>query len=364
MKRIGKHSWFTSLLIGMIYMFTIGCVDEIELEGTGGGGGQLVIQGQLFRNCPSTIRVRISRTADFAVRSFPTAVEGAEVMLLDVRGGKMFIAEIEPGIYQSQIPDDMPDISIETGEKYAIQVTTSEGATYESSYEELHPVPLADSISIEVVSKEVLDLQGELETKQFMQFFVHTPVQAVGEEAKSRFRWIFENVYRVDEVFVPGPGPGPQTCFISRGLNLDKVVVFNGNESNSTSLNKFLIVEDEIDFRYGRGYLLRVSQQSLGKDAFSYWDQVSKAVSLSGGLFEAVPGEITGNISNISDANEVVYGYFYASEEQIITRFVSPDEAGRPTDFCSLSLFSGEPICKSCITIPFSTKEIPDGWEQ
>jgi hypothetical protein len=339
-------------------------VDEIELEGTGGGGGQLVIQGQLLKSCPSTVRVQISRTADFAIRSFPTAVEGAEVILEDSRGNRISVNEIEPGIYEEQIPDDNPDMVVQIGEVYLVRVTTSEGSTYVSIPEQLNPVPEADSVSIGIVTREVLNLQDQLETKQFMQFFINTPIAIAGEEDQSRLRWTFENIYRVDETFVPGPGPGPQTCFVSRGINLDKVVVFNGNSLNSDRLNQFLIMEDEIDYRFGLGYLLRISQHSLGRQAYEYWDKVSQAVSLSGGLFEASPGEIIGNIRNINDAEEVVFGYFYVSEEQIISRFVTPDEAGRPKDFCSLDTFTGEQVCLSCITIPDSSKDIPNDWGQ
>ena len=197
-----------------------------------------------------------------------------------------------------------------------------------------------------------------------MQFFVHTPLEVNGIQEKARIRWTFEVVYRVDETLVPGPGPGPQTCYVSRGHNLDKVVVFNGNEANSGRLDKFFFAEDEIGVRFGLGYLLRINQHSLSKEAHEYWNKVSQAVALSGGLFEASPGEIVGNMSNIDDPSEQVFGYFYASEEYELTRFVTPDQAGNPEDFCSTDLFSGEQVCLSCLTIPFSTQEIPDDWGQ
>ena len=341
-----------------------GCVDEIALEGTGGGGGQLVIQGQLVKSCPSSVRVRISRTADFAIRSFPTAVQGAEVLLKDQQGNQITVMEIEPGIYQTEITDDDPDLSVAVGKNYQISITTSEGNVYESSFEELYEVPIADSISTGVVTRSVLNIQGESETKQFMQFFVHTPLSPGAQEPPSRLRWTFNHVYRIDETPTEGPGPGPQTCYVSNGLNLGQVVVFNGNASSSNRLNGFLLVEDEIDFRYGLGYLLQVRQHSLGLQAFEYWDKVSEAVALSGGLFEATPGEIPGNIHRLDDDSEVVLGYFYVSEEQLITRFITPDQAGRPTAFCSLSLFRTEDLCFNCVSIENSTKQAPDGWEQ
>ena len=345
-------------------LLLVACVDEIELEGTGGGGGQLVIQGYLLKSCPTEIRIRISRTADFAIRSFPTAVEGALVFISDSDGNQIQIPETEPGIYQMELPDDQTELPVETNNSYQLSVTTSEGGQYISNMETIKPVPAADSVSINVTSRNQLTLEGDLETVPIMQFFVHTPLVADGSAEKSRFRWTFDHIYRVDETPTEGPGPGPQTCFVNRLLNLDKVVVFNGNDASENRLNGFLFVEDEIDYRFALGYLLRISQQSLTKEAYDYWQQVSQAVSLSGGLFEAVPGEIIGNISNVNDPTEVVFGYFYTSEVHNFTRFVTPDEAGRPTDFCSLTLFRTTDLCFNCVSIQFSTKEIPEGWEQ
>lgn len=341
-----------------------GCIDEIDLGDTGGGAGKMVIQGQLIKGCPSSIRVRVSRTADFAGRSLPDPVTDAAVFVLNKAGNQLLVPEVEEGIYQLEISDDNPDMSVETGEDYMITVATSEGSRYQSAMERLNTVPKADSVSIMMIEREELGGEGERELKQIMQFFINTSLETNESQQRALLRWTFESIFRVDETFVPGPGPGPATCFVSRGLNLDKVVVFNGNEGNTDRLDNFLFVEDEVDVRFGLGYLLIINQHSLSRGAYQYWDQVSQAVALSGGLFEATPGKIVGNMFSISNKNEEVFGYFYASEEQIITRFVTPDEAGRPEDFCSSSLFSAEQVCLHCELIPFSTKEIPDFWGQ
>jgi hypothetical protein len=123
-------------------------------------------------------------------------------------------------------------------------------------------------------------------------------------------------------------------------------------------------VEDEIDLTFGLGYLLRINQHSLSSQAYDYWNKVSQAVSLSGGLFEAPPGEIGGNIFNINDPEEKVHGYFYGSAEYKFTRFVTREDAGSPKGLCSLDLFTGEQVCVDCEIIPLSTGEKPEDWGQ
>jgi hypothetical protein len=350
--------WILSTLI-----FSFSCIDGINLEGVE-GGGQLVIQGQVIKSRPSSVRIRISRSADFVIRGLPTAVEGAVVILIDQEGNQLSVPELVPGIYQKEIESDNPQISIDTGENYQISVTTSEGSQYQSFTDRLNPVPIADSVSIKMIEREELDLDNDIVTKQYIQFFAHTPLETIGVQDKARIRWSFESVYRVDETGVAVPPPGPVSCYVTSGINLGKVVTFNGNESNSNRLDGFFLTEDEIGTKFGIGYLLRINQHSLSNGAYEYWKKVSQSVSLSGGLFEATPGVIIGNMYNINDPNEEVFGYFYASEEYKLTRFVTPDEAGNPKAFCSTDLFSGGPLCADCETIPESTGIKPEDWEQ
>jgi len=187
--------WWSLTLVFLLS----GCIDEIDLEGTGGGAGKMVIQGQLAKNCPSTIRVRVSRTANFAIRSFPAAVENAVVFLEDEVGNQLRVPQVEPGIYQMVIESDNPTISIETGSNYFISVTTSEGSHYNSSLERIKPVPVADSVSIDMIEREELDLNNQRVSKQYLRFFLHTPLESNGSNERARLRWSFESVYRVDE---------------------------------------------------------------------------------------------------------------------------------------------------------------------
>jgi hypothetical protein len=213
-----------------------------------------------------------------------------------------------------------------------------------------------------MIEREELDLNNQRVSKQYLRFFLHTPLESNGSNERARLRWSFESVYRVDETSVSIPPPGPVSCYVTRGINLDKVVVFNGNESNSNRLDGFFLVEDEIGTNFGIGYLLRINQHSLSDGAYEYWMKVSQSVSLSGGLFEASPGEISGNVNNTNDPDEEVFGYFYVSEEYRLTRFVTPDEAGNPRAFCSTDLFSGGGLCVDCETIPVSTGVKPEDW--
>lgn len=358
-----KGTWKSLTGLALILILLFGCIEEIDLDGSDQGVGKMVIQGQLLKGFPSKVAVRVSRSSDFKSRGLPPPVSGAVVLVADDSGNELLIPEVEAGLYQVEINDGNDDLPVESGREYMLKVTTGEGGQYVSTMEPLHAVPLADSISIELIEREELDHNDLRQTTPYVQFFIHTPLEVPSNEQKAYLRWDFEAVYQVQEVFVPGPGPGPQNCFVTRSLGLEKVEVFNGNEANSDRLDRYMIVEDLAEARFGLGYLLTVRQQSLSRGAYHYWDQVNETVSLSGGLFEAAPGKIQGNLTNLEDSDEEVFGYFFTSEEQQITRFVRPAEAGNPSSFCDQSQNAGTDVCFDCSLIPFSTKEIPDHWE-
>lgn len=340
-----------------------GCLDEVDLEGSGDGAGKMVIQGQLIKGSPSHILVQVSRSLDFRSRELPPPVTKAVVYLIDSQGNELLVPEVDPGQYKTEIVEGEGPLLVETGQQYRISVTTSENSRYVSTMETLWGVPEPDSVSIQLVDREELEFDDNKVVNSYVQFLIHTPLVPGDQEERTLLRWTFEAVYQVTEVFVPGPGPGPQTCYVSRSLGLEKAVVFNGNESNSDRLDHYMLVEDQAEVRFGLGYLIRVKQQSLSRNAYRYWNQVNQTVSLSGGLFESAPGTIVGNISNELDPAEQVYGYFYTSNESEITRFVRPSEVGYPGSYCDSDQNATEDACFDCTLFPFSTKEQPDGWE-
>jgi len=339
-----------------------GCIDEIDLEGGDKGQGRMVIQGSLAKGCPSFVSIQVSRSLDYKSRELPPPVSGALVYLHDIDGNELQVPEIEAGHYMIEMIENS-GFPLETGQEYMISVTTSDNDRYISTFEPLLEVPEPDSVSLGLVEREELDLNNIKHLKNYAQFFIHTPLLSEAQADRSLLRWTFEIVYQVTEVFVPGPGPGPQTCYVSANLGLDEVVIFNGAETNSHRLDQIMLVEDEANNRFGLGYLIRVKQQSLSRESYQYWNQVKQAVSLSGGLFEATPGVIVGNISNELDPGEEVLGYFYATEEVQISRFVKPSQVGYPNAYCASTQNAASDECFNCTLIPNSTKELPEGWE-
>jgi hypothetical protein len=61
-------------------------------------------------------------------------------------------------------------------------------------------------------------------------------------------------------------------------------------------------------------YYLSIRQFGLSEAAYRYWKTVQEQSKNSGGLFDATPKSIKGNIRSLSQANEEVLGFFMATD--------------------------------------------------
>jgi hypothetical protein len=79
-----------------------------------------------------------------------------------------------------------------------------------------------------------------------------------------------------------------------------------------------------------------MQQYSLSKGAYNYWNQKKVDLLETGGMYTTQPGQPVSNIRNVNDPEEVVLGYFWASEKTEKRFF---NQSYRPYDYdCDLIL--------------------------
>ena len=78
--------------------------------------------------------------------------------------------------------------------------------------------------------------------------------------------------------------------------------------------------------RYSYLYSITVNQYRLNRDASLYFNNLQRNIDDSGSLFAPQPSEITGNIQCLSDPDETVIGYIFASKPVTSRLFIQMAE--------------------------------------
>jgi hypothetical protein len=100
-----------------------------------------------------------------------------------------------------------------------------------------------------------------------------------------------------------------------RSFPLDHIYTGSTRNLSSNELHRVALnfVSNETD-RLHITYSLNVQQQSLSLDAYDYWQRMNEQAAESGGMYEKQPASVPGNIYRVDQSEEVVLGFFYASQ--------------------------------------------------
>ena len=146
--------------------------------------------------------------------------------------------------------------------------------------------------------------------------------------------------------------------------------VINGTSLDGLDLKSHNIYETIVNYPFANTYYLTVIQESLTEEAYNYWSQVASLTKRDGNRFKSVPGVISTNIKNITNQDEDIFGYFFATEQDTMRIRVCPEDLiNRPNSICfdneanfTLSPSNNIPFCW-CIYN--HTSEIkPDYWQE
>lgn len=121
--------------------------------------------------------------------------------------------------------------------------------------------------------------------------------------------------------------PVPDTCYrenFSNSLILSNTSGISGNRAFDVPL-RFLPV-DNLDLT--NRYSIEVTQYSINDKSYAYYNKLREFNESSGSLFDKQQGIVLGNLTSVSDENEIVLGYFEVSSVTRFRKFYNIDEFG------------------------------------
>lgn len=252
------------------------------------------------------------------------------------------------------------------GRSYQLQITTLDGKKYQSSFEKVVPAPGITKIYSEF--KETVP-----PAKVAGNFLVYLDTKDPAEQ-KNFYMWRTYNVRQLNfcrEWYVFGSGGGVTVPNIDRCCEpcYEKTICEDCYElANDKLINGNNIIKQyvtTVPYQEAKPYYLVINQYSLNEAAYKYWYALKQQSKNSGGLFDATPQSLEGNLKNIDDPNEEVLGYFTVSDVNEQITYIDRNIGNpRPFPYVEYSdFYRRTEICYPCEETYKRSKVAPQGWK-
>jgi hypothetical protein len=339
----------------VIFIFFISCLSPIDIE-SDNIGGRLVVNGQITplqeRN---TIQLGLTASSE---RS-PVPLSGANITLHDDLGASMTYQEklYKRGVYE------LNAVGV-PGRTYHIRISIEDGQVYESVPEKMPEIIGRDSLYYKFQEEDFTGPEGTVLKQDFLKGYGKTFLPS--STSPVYLRWDTEEVYIIVPTDFPDPfGRVPPSCFITQPVDPQRINLFNGAEFKTSIINEQNLFSRLVDRSFHTRHYFTIYQSSHTAESFEYWRKVNIVANQVGSVFDAPPAEINGNIRNISNPAEKVYGYFQALNQTFNRFYVLASDLPNPTvPYCEYSSYRDErsypPECLNCILVGNSSYQRPE----
>lgn len=307
-------------ILTLVMIMVTGCIepftpDDLEHK------PMLYIQGIISDSPEVNGRVLLSNTSQLYGET-----EFSQIFYINTSGATVYVRRndgqefqfTQAGGYSSGFSSSYrpatPLPPMEPGSSYKLIIITTEGYRFESDYEEYIPTPEIESITYAAVEEKRSE-EGTLE--QGYRFYISSMPD---ENRTGYFRWELDYTYRYSVPFTAyykwtgsqltvAPSYDYTYCFKNGkapGIYIGSTAGLEENRAVSAPLHFVSQYGDLLQNRYS----LRVVQYRISKEAFSFWFNLRKTISETGGLYETQPFRIKGNLRCVSDESINVAGVF------------------------------------------------------
>ncbi len=304
----------------------------------------LVVEGLINTGTDSTI-FKLSRTVRLNAKTTTQNETHAIVTVENDANATYPLKEIKPGTYASAA------LGLSTTARYRLRIITNTNThtTYLSDFVQVKNSPPIDSV-------------GYAFAPYGLQIYASTH-DATGNTRYYRWEysetWVYTAAYDPSFIVVNNhillrtPVQSTYTCW--RNVNSSDITL-----ASSAKLTQDVMYQAPITLvpmvsaKLSSRYSILVKQYALTEDAFNFWQLLKKNTEQLGGIFDAQPSSITGNIHNIADYSELVLGYISAGSAQQKRIFV--DNKALPKGWGTDSPFN---ICAPNPDNPYNPVTVP-----
>jgi len=159
----------------------------------------------------------------------------------------------------------------------------------------------------------------------------------------------------------------PKNCYMPKDLITNDIHLLSTENKAPNSPHEEWLARELLTKDYNYQHSFRVFQTALSQPAYQYWEKIDQVVNQVGGIFDAPPASLQGNVFNANESSERVLGFFEAVAVDTASIFVvkaTLDGLNRPiTRYCSNAFrFDRPDECCQCLLLDNSSILKPDFW--
>ncbi len=275
----------------------------------------LVVEGVINNGADSTI-IKLSKTVNLAAKVISNPQKGAAVSIESSLGQTFSLSEVAAGKYGTG------GLQLDNSQKYRLRIKLADNRSYLSDFVPVVNAPPIDSIGAPLQSNGIqinLSSHDPANNTHYYRWdyqetwVVHSHFYSF---YKSNGDTVLDRNLPSDQIYECWQSDTSGTIVLGSSANLSKDVISNIPvtfiPSNSVKLDgsQSIIVNQYAPS--ANAYSILVRQFALTADAFRFWENLKKNTEQLGGVFDAQPSQISGNIHSLSDPNEPVIGYVSA----------------------------------------------------
>ncbi len=286
----------TYILILVIIIITEGCKKPYSPPAIAAAGSYLVVEGVVNSGSDSTI-IKLSKTVKISNGTALNPLTGAAVAVESDQNVVFPLTETTKGYYVS------PGLNLNSSHNYRLSINTG-NEQYYSDYVQVLNSPPIDSVYFKVI-----------DTGLTVYTATHDPNNSI-----KYYRWDYNETWIIHPRFTSGfysngdtvlTRTSAQQVFTCWRTDTSSVIVLG----SSAKLAKGVIFDNPITSltslspKIANEYSILVRQYALSADAYNFWVNLKKNTEQLGGIFDAQPSQINGNIHSSTNPTEPVIGF-------------------------------------------------------
>jgi len=313
------------ILIAVFALCT--CIDPYSPK-LAGYDSLLVVDG-LITDVNSSYIIKLSRTFQDQ-NSIPDAVSDATLFISDDTGNRSNLKNKGNGIYKT----DSLEFKGTIGRTYILHILTRGGEEFESDPCLMQSVPDIDSVYFE---KDQKMINNGTQTQDGLSIYLDSKEGDNNQYYRWAYNetWKFRVPYPKRYDFIPADSSVvlltsiKDLCWKSR--KSDEILIHSVYAGEATRIQKepVCFIPTGLSDRLQQQYSIIVSQYSISKKEYDFWNNLKQVNESGGDIFAKQPFSVISNIHNVNNPKERVLGYFQVSGVKQKRKYVLHSEIAR-----------------------------------